>query len=674
MHGAKEKVDHSTAGAQEAVVTYGLPLGQILAYVIAGHHNGLMDGNLGDEVNLLNRLKKKDLPNYNAYKDEISLPTLSRDCFTLKFSKDPFDIGFSLSFYIRMLYSCLVDSDYLDTEKFMGAERFIKRGTPLKLTKLAEKLEIALEEKCKNAVDSIINKERQSILGECREAANWEQGLFTLTVPTGGGKTLSSLSFAINHAIKYGKERIIYVIPYTSIIEQNAEVFRDILGDEAVLEHHSNFEYAEGSFDNWDEQDQKHKLATENWDRPIIVTTAVQFFESLFSCKSSKCRKLHNIANSVVILDEAQMLPVDYLKPCLYAISELVRNYSTSAVLCTATQPAIQEHLPFNIRTKEIISDVEKLQNVFKRVEVENIGTLTDQEVIEKLLKESQVLCVVNTRKHAALLYEALKNRAAEYDGLYHLSARMCPAHRTNVLYDIRIRLKQGEVCRVISTQLIEAGVDIDFPTVYRSAAGLDSITQAAGRCNREGRLFKGQAFIFWPEKHGLPKHGQFELCANIMNRNTQRHPENVLCLEAITEYFEELYDWQSDRLDSKGILRACNETVDRLLFPFVRIAHDFKLIEKEMVSLIVPYDDEVSRIRKEIEHHPYPGVFARRLQKYTVQIYPYEFEALKKAGVIGRTRVGELFWFIEDSNYYDDASGLKDAMEVIKNPEVYIF
>lgn len=366
LMGAKEKVDHSTAGAQEAVRLYGPQLGRLMAYLLAGHHGGLMNGGLGGEDRYLeNRLAKSNLPDYQACRNEITFPSLVKKGLSRFLSPNQTESGFSFSFLIRMLYSCLVDADFLDTERFMQLERYMKRDAPPSLKSLADKLNQEMKNKCEFAKQTPINVKRKQILDECLEAAEWASGIYSLTVPTGGGKTLSSLAYGLNHAIRHQKDRVIYVIPYTSIIEQNAKVFRDILGDDAILEHHSNFDYPDDSFKDWDESSQKHRLAAENWNRPIIVTTAVQFFESLFANKSSRCRKLHTIANSVIILDEAQMMPMDYLKPSLFALCELVRNYHANVVLCTATQPAICSYLPFGMVPKEIMSDPAALQESF---------------------------------------------------------------------------------------------------------------------------------------------------------------------------------------------------------------------------------------------------------------------------------------------------------------------
>ncbi len=376
----------------------------------------------------------------------------------------------------------MVDADFLDTERALNLEKALLRVSSVSLDKMLLSLELFLKDKCNSALYTPVNKRRAEILADCGDKSGCKPGFFTLSVPTGGGKTLSSMLFALKHAVTHGMERVIYVIPYTSIIEQNAAVFKDIFGEEKVLEHHSNFTYpGEGSLESESEYDPEAtgrlKLASENWDMPIIATTNVQFFESLFAAKSSRCRKLHNIANSIVVIDEAQMIPTGFLKPCINALVELVANYNTTIVLCTATQPAINRFLPPDLKPMEIVSDPDELYRVFQRVKVHNLEGLSDDVLAERLLSHEQVLCIVNTKKHARIILEKIQDEKA-----FHLSTRMCPVHRSQTLKEIRAKLKGGEACRVVSTQLIEAGVDVDFPIVYRSSTGVDSIAQSAGR------------------------------------------------------------------------------------------------------------------------------------------------------------------------------------------------
>ncbi len=433
------RVDHSTAGAQHAYKIL-KDVGKILSYTIAGHHAGIPDGKSNDDACLVKRLEKK-IPAYDSFPESISVDNLSSKDLPIKIDKNRF--GFQISFFIRMLYSCLVDADFLDTEHFMDEAKSQWRSRYLQLATLQDKLSLHLDGFTKKVSRSSINDHRKQILNACLESAGWLPGLFSLTVPTGGGKTLSSLAFALKHALAYGKTRIIYVVPYTSIIEQNAAVFRGILGSESVLEHHSNYEP--------DDEDHRSRLAAENWDAPLIVTTNVQFFESLFSNRSSSCRKIHRIANSVVILDEAQMLPVSLLKPCLENASGTFFKLSNDNCLCYRYQasPAEIGNISQWIGkvVQEIIPDPSKLYTTLKRVRVQTLPTLTDDELAQRVQKCQQVLCIVNTRKHARTVFEKLPN----HGGCYHLSGMMCPAHRTEVLDRLRTALKEGVPCRVVA-------------------------------------------------------------------------------------------------------------------------------------------------------------------------------------------------------------------------------
>lgn len=615
------RIDHSTAGAQHA---FGKSTneGKLLAYAIAGHHAGLLNGKDNEGSCLAARLKKV-IPSWNACPDWLlRLPVLKG----LPFLLDKNRFCFQLSFFARMVYSCLVDADFLDTERFMDEEKYRWRQGYPSLEILNAELRAHLEQLTAKASPTPINGHRAHILKQCIDAADWKPGLFSLTVPTGGGKTLSSLAFAMKHALRFGKKRIIYVIPYTSIIEQNAAVFRDILGEDAVLEHHSNFDP--------EEEDHRSRLAAENWDAPLIVTTNVQFFESLFAYRSSRCRKLHRIAESVVILDEAQMLPVPLLKPSLEILRELSLNYRTTIVLCTATQPALSTSETFKDgleSVREIIPGPAALYEAFKRVETVKLPPLSDEELANKLNRYRQVLCVVNTRKHARLLYERLPDR----EGCLHLSALMCPAHRTEILDRIRAALAKGDPCRVISTQLVEAGVDIDFPVVFRSIAGLDSIAQAAGRCNREGKMGQsGQVFIFTPEG-GLPP-GHLRQTAETAEA-VLRHHEDPLSLGATHDYFRELYWLRGAALDQHQILADLSEGAKAGDFPFRVVATKFKIIEEGMEPIIIPWNSEAERIVDELRYSAFPAAAARKAQRFTIQVYPQVLYELLNAGSVER-------------------------------------
>lgn len=636
--------DHSTAGAQKANQLRVNGLGKLIAYAIAGHHSGLLDGK-SNEACLEDRLKK-NIPDYSACPQDICAfdPHIKSLPFILAKGNN-MRVAFQLQFFIRMLFSCLVDADFLDTESFMKKE-FV-RGGYSKLPEMKDKLMQALEKLTNKPPNTKVKGHRKEVLQQCISAADKTPGLFSLTVPTGGGKTLSSLAFAMKHAVKYGMKKIIYVIPYTSIIEQNAGVFREIFGDDSVLEHHSSLEI--------NEDDHKSRLAIENWDAPLIVTTNVQFFESLFHNKSSRCRKMHNIANSVIILDEAQMLPVPLLKPCMEALRELTSSYKTTIVLCTATQPALSKTEEFrngleNVR--EIILNPEELYNKFKRVKIYYLSKkqeIMDVELAKKILKHKKVLCVVNTRSHARGLYEQIEDK----DGLYHLSALMCPAHRSKVIQKIKQALLNSEKCRVISTQLIEAGVDIDFPVVFRSSAGIDSIAQSAGRCNREGRLQEGKVYIFYSEKK--PPVGHLRQSAEVADAVIRKY-DDLLSIKAINEYFSHLYWKNSDSLDKNNILGRLTEGVGRINFPFREIGKKFRIIDSDMVSIIIPYNDEAKKIIKKLRYAEFTKNLARKAQRFSVQVYP---QILRKLEGVSIERIQENYLVLTNADLYRYDIGL---------------
>jgi CRISPR-associated endonuclease/helicase Cas3 len=655
--------DHSTAGAQKACQLFANGFGKLLAYSIAGHHSGLLDGK-SNEACLDDRLKKKNIPDCSLYFIDNFEFNANITSLPFIFAKgDNKRIAFQLQFFIRMLFSCLVDADFLDTEAFMNKDSALLRSNYSGLSEMDSKLKEALNEISFRATDTIINKYRKDILQQCINAADNLPGLFSLTVPTGGGKTLSSLAFAMQHALKYGMKRIIYVIPYTSIIEQNADVFRKIFGNEAVLEHHSNIIINDDNY--------KSQLAIENWDAPLIVTTNVQFFESLFHNRTSRCRKVHNIADSVVILDEAQMLPVNFLKPCMEVLRELANSYRTTIVLCTATQPALSKNDEFINgleSVREIISNPEELYKNFKRVEINCLSKdqqkTTDNELIKMILDYRQVLCVVNTRRHARELYEQIEDKM----GLYHLSALMCPVHRSEVIQKMKKDLKCGKKCRVISTQLIEAGVDIDFPVVFRSVAGIDSIAQSAGRCNREGKLPIGKVFIFYPERD-LPI-GFLRQSAEEANAIMRKY-DDLLSIEAINEYFRNLYWINGDKLDKERILEKLSEGVGSINFPFREIAKNFKIIDKDMESIIIPYDDEAKDIIKQLRYAEFMRKLARKAQRFSVQVYPW---ILRKLEGISVERIRDNFLILTNEDLYLKDIGLNYDDPVFREAENNIF
>lgn len=659
LTGKGARVDHSTWGARVACDKYG-SIGQLIAYGIAGHHAGLANGKDSGKRRCLAERLEAELPELiENWKQELDIPAASAvqapDGFTPQRDK----AQFQLAFLARMIFSCLVDADYLDTEAFYAqVERSdVRRSEFPSLTVLREKLD---EKLAAFSVDGEVNALRKEILDEVRGKASSAPGLFSLTVPTGGGKTLTSLAFALDHAIQHGMRRVIFVIPFTSIVEQNAAVFREALGpygDTAVLEHHSSYK---DDPEKAPEANDKLRKAMENWDAPVVVTTSVQFFESLFADRPSRCRKLHNISGSVVVLDEAQTLPVKLLRPCVAAMDELARNYRTSLVLCTATQPALNVNDEFkggleNVR--ELAPDRHRIFDQMKRVTLRHIGPVSDDKIASSLGEYEQGLCIVNNRRHARSLFE----RIAETPGACHLTTLMCARHRSEVLTTVRARLADGLPCRLVSTSLIEAGVDVDFPMVLRAEAGLDSVAQAAGRCNREGKRAArdSEVRVFtvaddWPSP---PELEQFAQTA----RTIFRQYEDPLSLEAINAYFRELF-WQKDKgLDVHDLLgRLARSQIDSL--PFEWITEKFRMIDNVMIPVIVPYDDEARELIKNLEYVEKPGAIARKLQSFLVQVPEQGYKALKSAGAVRVVRpdeFGEQFLILENEDLYHCCYGL---------------
>ncbi len=663
LEGGK-RVGHATAGAKVANEMWP-HLGKLLAYVVAGHHAGLANGiDPGDGRATLNDRLERTIPALDeVWKAEIRLP--EHPIFpAFKPAENP---GFQAAFLVRMLYACLVDADYLDTERFyLGLEgKPQRRGEHPPLEALRERLGHHLDgllAKNAHCDPESVNGLRGRILRYARSQAQLEPGLFSLTVPTGGGKTLTSMAFALDHAIAHGQRRVIYVIPFTSIIEQNAGVFRELfkaLGEDIVLEHHSTFD--DSGFDWREETKDKLRLAMENWDAPVVVTTAVQFFESLFADRSSKCRKLHNITGSVIILDEAQMLPQKLLRPTMAGIDELARNYRCTVVLCTATQPALRRSDEFHNgfeQVRELAPEPERLYRQLDRVSVRHIGVQTDEQLTERLCASRQILVIVNNRRHARSLYDNI----GAGDGHFHLTTLMCAKHRKAKLEIIRQRLHDGEPCKVVSTSLIEAGVDVDFPQVMRAESGLDSIAQAAGRCNREGKQDKtaSEVLIFsspdWPAPPGL------EQQAASMRMVLRNHEGDLLSPAAIRAYFRDLFWRDQDRLDAKKLLPMHREHYERLSFPFQTIANEYRIIESFMRPIIIPFDKEAEQWIERLHHAEFVGGLAKRLQPYLVQVPERVFHTLKSAGAIaeiGPDRFGGQFWELIHLGLYDDEAGL---------------
>ncbi|GHV26028.1 CRISPR-associated helicase/endonuclease Cas3 [Clostridia bacterium] len=667
LHGSKLHANHKTEGARAAMGIYGKLWGKLLAYIISGHHGGLPDDieSENESANLTAMLACEPIP------IGIALPDTPKKIQPhMTASKQRAHQAFYITLLTRMVYSSLVDADYLDTEQFMQPRTAMRRGVFPPLEYYFEIFAPKLSQLLSYPQTSTVFRARRTVLNACLESAQTEPGLFRLTVPTGGGKTLSSLAFALEHAKRHGMQRVIYAIPFTSITEQNAQVFRDIFGEENVLEHHSSI-VIEPSKGNDIGNADINRLASENWDAPLIVTTNVQLFESLFANKPSKARKIHRMAKSIIILDEAQTLPDGLLLPTLAALKSLAADFSSTIVFCTATQPALRKEWLDGMPLREIIPDTKELFNELKRVDINVEGSLSDAELVERISSHRQSLCIVNTRRHARRLFDMLE----ENDGNYHLSALMCAQHRTRVITEIKHRLREGKRCIVISTQLIEAGVDIDFPYVYRSMAGLDAIAQAAGRCNREGKradesgnLIPGEVTVFMPED-GCPK-GWFQRMAALGEETLNEGFDNPLHPDAITSFFNKRYSLGAN-LDEHNILSDIQKGAGSLSFQFKEIADSYKMIENDSRAIIIPYDDKCRDILAEARKSRYPASYQRRLQRYTVSVYEYEFKVLARGGVVRPLSPDVPDMLVLDvdeaelGNQYDSKFGLRTDVSV---------
>ena len=693
LKGSALPVDHSTAGAIHSLEIKSF--GPLISYLIAGHHAGLADGS-----SLFAERLKKEIPDWlaNALTSGIPLeialpiPPLTRS----HAGND------AMAFMLRLFFSCLVDADFLTTEAFMNQDQAKLRAewSADIIAKMLPVFEKHLSTKFANAENSPVNRARENVRQVCFNAGSCAPGFFSLTVPTGGGKTLSSLLFALRHAHLHGHRRIIYVIPFTSIIRQNADVFRDAfadlskeLGREIILEHHSKFEAKPSPEDN--EQDLQ-RLASENWNAPIIVTTNVQFFESLFANRTSSCRKLHRIARSVIILDEAQALPSRLLHPILRSLTCLVKDFGCTAVLCTATQPALDHRDSFTIgipslEITPIIKDEATLFQTLKRVDPTNLGALDDAALIDHIIKNSPHGCllILNTTKAAQTLHQKL----SPYLTALHLSARMCPSHIIEVLEQAKDLRAQNQPVALVSTQLIEAGVDISFPVVYRAECGLDSFAQAAGRCNRNGELESlgkiGKVYLFAPSDHPIPA-GLSDIASAAAITRSQVLPNfsqsDLLDLPAIRAYFEQAI-WQAGAKtklwDDQGIVSGgmpCFDPKDTsknwaLAYKFKTAAEKFRLIDSVTHPVLIPWGEKGKALGEELRSLAKQGRFPnrshyRRAQQFTVQVYEHEWISLKASLTLLFDEAIAILTHPE--NDYHPCTGLKRANSP-DNPNAFI-
>jgi CRISPR-associated endonuclease/helicase Cas3 len=687
------KVDHKAASASILLALADDPsypvqsqaarrmLAKLVAFAVAGHHGGLPNG-LQDGFTLegqlapfipsdVTRRPDSDWPPFSWAEQGFAMASLPLE--RLPGQPPQFlqaithnDFVLRAYFFVRLLFSCLVDADFLDTERFMDPTRAASRQTGPSLEQLDETLARHLKSLTAGASPSPVSTVRSQVLRDCLAAAESSPGLFSMTVPTGGGKTLSSLAFALRHAKINGLSRIVYAIPFTSIVEQTASVFREALdgcGPDVVIEHQS--------LRDPDTDSQGARLASENYDAPVVVTTNVQLFESLFSNKPSRCRKLHNLAKAVVVLDEAQCLPRGLLLPTLRAL-ECLLAAGASVVLCTATQPALEKRDNFDglPPAREIVAEPGSLFEALSRVELVQRGELTTEELAEALNVSPQVLAIVNTRAQAAEVFSTLRGLSTNTDGIFHLSRNLCALDREDVLRQVRQRLKASLPCRLVSTTLVEAGVDVDFPKVFRSMAGLDSLAQAAGRCNREGKLSgKGQLTVF--TLAGRPLRGERAAAADAGRSILNRFTAAPFCPEAINSYFREIY-WLAghERLDISKIVPSILAASQSWDFPFEDIAAKYRMIDSDYPTVFVPVNEEAARLLEVFESalknpRQHPGMLrglARRAGRLAVDVPRTTFREMVRSGIVREILPDQSGVLMEPHRY--DRGGLGLALD----------
>lgn len=620
--------DHKAAGA-----VYAQPHLAFLSLLIQGHHGGLKSPAEYREWFAAKKQEHGPAIEESLKAARALLPTLD--------PLHPLEIPLAIrqdarasEFFLRMLFSALVDADFLDTEQHFNKEKAARRGSDISLATLWERLE-AHQQRFSGQDQSLVATARHAIYQACLEASALPPGWFRLTVPTGGGKTRSGMAFALRHALAHGLRRVVVAVPFISITEQTADSYRGIFGaDDAdapiVLEHHSSAQHSHGEGDDFTPGRQWARLAAENWDAPIVVTTTVQLFQSLFASGTSPCRKLHRLAKSVVILDEAQALPAHLLDPILDALTQLTTHYGATVVLSTATQPAF-ESIPLmqRLHAREIVPEPKQWFDALRRVAYDwrTKEALPWSEIAQMLRAESQALAVLNTKKDALALLDALDDPTA-----LHLSTLLCGAHRRTVIREVKRRLAANEPCRLISTQVIEAGVDLDFPFVVRALGPLDSVIQAAGRCNREGKRDFGRVVIVRPAEGSTPQ-GAYRTGVGITEKLLGGGALDVDDPAVPARYFRLLFD--SVATDREGIQKL------RAQLNYPEVAKQFRMIDEDTEDVIVFYGsaEQQELVRQAIEqvrrNPALARVILRRLRPFMVSLRSREAARCRRRGLI---------------------------------------
>lgn len=657
IDGQSITVEHSVCGAKEAERLLGGAAGLLMEYCISGHHSGIPDGGSPfDDAQMptLYGRMKRETEDYSYYKKEIKLPEINTDEFgklILKDCKTKKELVEKFAFITRYCFSCLTDADSTDTAEFCSGIKNTELKTDFKqcLDKINSKL---------NSYDCVteLQKSRSRLQQQVYDKADSDSEIYLMNMPTGSGKTLCSMKFALERAIRTGKKRIIYVIPYNSIIDQTVKDFEDIFGESAsILRHQSSFSYDDSDYD--EDYKKQLKSSAENWNAQLIVTTAVQFFESVYANKRSKLRKMHNIADSILVFDEAHLMPAEQLQPCLRAIVYATRLLNSEAVFLTATMPdfdsLIRQYAFKDSKITELISDKSLFEN-FRKCSFKKLGTVGQAELIEHSMKNPSSLIVVNKRKTARELFSLCSGE------VYHLSTYMTALDRKNTIEAIKKSLKKLENdypdlsdvplqrrITVISTSLIEAGVDLDFHCVYREVSGLDSILQAGGRCNREGKRADANVYVFdFGEKNVKDN------IKEILTKRILQTYDDISCENSVTDYYQSFYEYLNEAIEKNTISADCE---DVFAIPFKTYAEHFNLIESDSVSVIVPQDDASIELCRLLENGI--PVSTRKLQKYACSIYPNELDDLKRQNVVKDYGFG--IWCLTNTDYYDEKIGI---------------
>ena len=652
INGAENiRVEHAICGAKEVAKAPPKSYVPMIEYCVAGHHSGLPDGGTkvdGEEDSTLHGRMKRKTGDYSAYENEVKLEYPKDNLRELFDVSNQREIIERYSFFTRYLFSCLTDADFIDTERFVtpNTDRGIDGDFQKAYEKVCEKLNSF-------KIETKLQESRSIIQEQVYKSVESNANVYTLNMPTGSGKTLCSIRAALKTAIENKKKRIIYVIPYVSIIEQTAKVFEDIFGDVLpVLQHHSNYDFDDDK--NEDENEitsEKLKRSCENWDAKLIVTTNIQFFESLYHYKGRRLRKLHNLADSVIIFDEIHMLPIDYIQPCLRAIWYVTKYLNSTAILMSATMPnydKFMERYMSGVKIENAVKDT-SLFNVFDKCRYEYIGKCELASLAEKAQEYDNALIIVNKRKTARELYDICSGNK------YHLSTYMTPLHRSEIIAKIKEDIKNGINTTVISTSLIEAGVDLDFKAVFREIAGIDNVLQSGGRCNREGKMDMGDVFVFETDggNYQTKKKSDIIIRANI-TRNLFEEFENISTDKCIKEYYGRLLNYKEKKIEENTITAIMGNDLRIDGIPFRTYAESFNFIDNQVIGIVIPCDENRGLI-KELKDGKLS--VKRNLQRYSASVNKDEFKELFQIGIIETLDCGVCI--LANTDYYKSDVGL---------------